>query len=84
MAYSVLIPQSIQAKDNDALNKSAIGTIAVAGGGLVSATPSSTAGDDRWTIATPTTTTLTGLEDLSSATAATINQLREAMMLQSI
>ena len=61
MAYGVLIESSIQAKDIDALNRSAVGTIAVAGAGLVAVTAPTTQGEDRWTITAPATGALGSL-----------------------
>ena len=61
MAYGVLIESSIQAKDIDALNRSAVGAIAVAGAGLVAVTAPTTQGEDRWTITAPVTGALGNL-----------------------
>jgi len=61
MAYGILIESEIQAKDIDALNKSAISAIDVAGGGLVVLTAPTTQGEDRWTATAPATGSLDGL-----------------------
>ena len=61
MAYGVIIESSIQAKDNDALNRFAVATVAIAGGGLVALTAPTTQGEDRWTGAVPSAQTLGGL-----------------------
>lgn len=61
MAYGVLVESMIQAKNIDALNRSAIAQIDVAGGGLVALTAPTTQGEDRWTAAAPAAGTLGGL-----------------------
>lgn len=61
MAYGVLIESSIQAKDIDALNRSAVSATAVAGGGLVILTAPTTQGEDRWTATVPATGSLGSL-----------------------
>lgn len=53
MAHGVLIESSIQAKDIDALNRFAVSTVAVDGGGLVALTAPTTQGEDRWTATVP-------------------------------
>jgi hypothetical protein len=53
MAYGVLIESKIQAKNIEALNRSAIASVDVAGGGLVSLVAPTTQGEDRWTANTP-------------------------------
>lgn len=53
MAYGVLIESKIQAKNIEALNRSAIAAVDVAGGGLVSLVAPTTKGEDRWTANTP-------------------------------
>ena len=53
MAYGVLIESKIQAKNIEALNRSAISTVDVAGGGLVSLVAPTTQGEDRWTANVP-------------------------------
>ena len=53
MAYGVLIESKIQAKNIEALNRSAISTVDVAGGGLVSLVAPTTQGEDRWTANAP-------------------------------
>ena len=55
MAYGVLIESMIQAKNIDALNRSAISAIDVAGAGLVALTAPTVQGEDRWTATAPTT-----------------------------
>lgn len=61
MAYGVLIESMIQAKNIDALNRSAVSVANIAGGGLVSLTAPTTQGNDVWTAAVPTSETLGGL-----------------------
>lgn len=57
MAYGVLIESMIQAKNIDALNRSAVSTtVDVAGGGLVALTAPTAQGEDRWTATTPADT----------------------------
>ena len=53
MAYGVLIESKIQAKNIEALNRSVVSTVAVAGGGLVSLVAPTTQGEDRWTANVP-------------------------------
>ena len=61
MAYGYLVEASIAAKDIGSLNKSAVSTVAVAGGGLVALTASSTKGNDVFTATVPATGALGGL-----------------------
>ena len=61
MAYGVLIESMIQAKNIDALNRSAVSTVDVAGGGLVALTAPTTQGEDRWTATVPAAGSLEGL-----------------------
>lgn len=53
MANGIMIESRIQATNIDALNRSVVGTIDVAGGGLVSLTAPNKQGEDRWTLAAP-------------------------------
>lgn len=61
MAYGVLIESMIQAKNIDALNRSAIAQVDVDGGNLVALTAPTTQGEDRWTAAAPSADSLGGL-----------------------
>ena len=62
MAYGVLIESMIQAKNIDALNRSAVSTTTdVAGGGLVALTAPTAQGEDRWTATVPAASSLGGL-----------------------
>lgn len=61
MAYGFLIESSIQAKDIDALNRSVVSTVDIAGGGLVALTAPTSQGEDRWTGALPSAGNLGGL-----------------------
>lgn len=61
MAKSVLIESSIQAKDNDALNRYAEATVAVGAGGLVSLTAPTDRANNVWTAGVPSALTLGGL-----------------------
>lgn len=50
MAYNgVIIESAIRATNVDALNKSCVSEVDVAGGGFITLAPSTKAGDDRWT-----------------------------------
>lgn len=55
MAKGFLIESMIQAKNIDALNRSAISEIDVDGGCLVALTAPTTKGEDRWTAVAPST-----------------------------
>lgn len=62
MAYGVLIESKIQAKNIEALNRSAISSTAnFDGGALVVLTAPTTVGEDRWTATVPATGSLGGL-----------------------
>ena len=61
MAKGFLIESMIQAKNIDALNRSAISEIDVDGGCLVALTAPTVKGEDRWTASVPTTGALGGL-----------------------
>jgi hypothetical protein len=60
MAYGVLIESMIQAKNIDALNRSVVSNVDVAGGGLVALSAPTVKGEDRWTASAPSDT-LSGL-----------------------
>lgn len=57
----VLIESMIQAKNIDALNRSVISEIDVAGGGLIALTAPTVQGEDRWTAKAPEAGKLGGL-----------------------
>lgn len=61
MAYGVLIESMIQAKNIDALNRSVVSAVDVAGAGLISLTAPTTQGNDVWTAALPASGKLGGL-----------------------
>lgn len=61
MAYGVLVESMIQANNIDALNRSAVAGIDVAGGGLVALSYPTTKGDDVWTATAPATGALQDL-----------------------
>lgn len=57
----VLIESMIQAKNIDALNRSVVATVDVAGGSLIALTAPTKQGEDRWTASAPSSSALTGL-----------------------
>lgn len=57
----VLIESMIQAKNIDALNRSVVATVDVAGGSLIALTAPTKQGEDRWTAVAPSSSALTGL-----------------------
>ena len=61
MAYGVLIESMIQAKNIDALNRSVVSAVDVAGGGLLVLTAPTTQGNDVWTATAPASGALGGL-----------------------